>query len=79
MVLNISHDDKKKYQELRKSKKLRARKKRTTVLSESTMKNVLDRIKVQSPKMAEEDIQIDEHVKMNDNWMRTGPYRPKSK
>ena len=30
-------------------------------------------------KSAEEDIEIDEHLKMNDNFLRTGPYKPKKK
>ncbi len=30
-------------------------------------------------KTVEEDIEMDEHLKMNDNFMRTGPYKPKEK
>lgn len=30
-------------------------------------------------KSVEEDIEIDEHLKMNDNFLRTGPYKPKKK
>ena len=30
-------------------------------------------------KSVEEDITIDEHLKMNDNFLRTGPYKPKKK
>ena len=31
------------------------------------------------PKSKPEDITIDEHLKMNDNFLRTGPYKPKKK
>ena len=30
-------------------------------------------------KGVDEDIAIDEHLKMNDNFLRTGPYKPKKK
>jgi len=33
----------------------------------------------QRTKEVDEDIIIDEHVKMNDNFLRTGPYKPKKK
>ncbi len=33
----------------------------------------------QRTKAVDEDITIDEHLKMNDNFLRTGPYKPKKK
>ena len=30
-------------------------------------------------KTAEEEIEMDEHIKMSDVYMRTGPYKPKKK
>ena len=30
-------------------------------------------------KEVDDDITIDEHLKMNDNFLRTGPYKPKKK
>ena len=30
-------------------------------------------------KSVDEDITIDEHLKMNDNYLRTGPYKPMKK
>ena len=29
--------------------------------------------------LVEEDIEMDEHIKMSDIYMRTGPYKPKNK
>ena len=80
MVLNISHEDKKKYEESLKPKKLRVRKRRATTMS-SKLKEQAFRKFANGPKSksVDEDITIDEHLKMNDNFMRTGPYKPKQK
>ena len=80
MVLNISHEDKKKYKESLKPKKVRLRTKRTTTMSDK-LKNQAFKKFSDAPKSKEidEDITIDEHLKMNDNFLRTGPYKPKKK
>ena len=80
MVLNISHDDKKKYKESLKAKTLSARKKRTTTMSNKLKDHAFKKFD-NSPKTksVDEDITIDEHLKMNDNFLRTGPYKPKKK
>jgi len=80
MVLNISHEDKKKYKESLKPKIVRVRTKRTTKMSDK-LKNRAFKKFGDDPKSkeADEDITIDEHLKMNDNFLRTGPYKPKRK
>ena len=80
MVLNISHEDKRKYKESLKPKKARVRQKRTTTMSEK-LKNKAFKKFDNDPKSksVDEDITIDEHLKMNDNFLRTGPYKPKKK
>ena len=81
MVLNISHEDKKKYKENLKPKTVRVRTKRTTTMSDKlktrSFKKFLN--DPQRTKEVDEDITIDEHLKMNDNFLRTGPYKPKKK
>ncbi|UCD11842.1 MAG: hypothetical protein JSU88_01770 [Nitrospinaceae bacterium] len=82
MILNISHDDKRKYRENLKKDKTRARTNRSRLLSSKIKDEAfkkLDALTVDAKTGKTSDIQIDEHVKMNDNFMRTGPYRPKKK
>ena len=80
MVINISHKDKAKYQESLKIKKTRARKNRTVLLSDKTKnKAIKDFDEMCSSDVKAKDIRIDDHFKMNDNYMRTGPYQPKKK
>lgn len=80
MVISISHEDKRRYHESLKPKKIKARKKRMTIMSDKmkdqSFKQFADHPKSKS---VEEDIQIDEHLKMNDNFLRTGPYKPMKK
>jgi len=80
MVLNISHEDKRKYRESIKPKKTRVRKKRLATMSDK-LKNKAFKKFDNDPKSksVDEDITIDEHLKMNDNFLRTGPYKPKKK
>ena len=80
MVLNISHEDKRKYKESLKPKKARVRKRRMTTMSDK-LKNRAFKKFGDDPKSKEvdDDITIDEHLKMNDNFLRTGPYKPKKK
>jgi hypothetical protein len=80
MVLNISHSDKKKYLESRKKKKIKPRVRRTSTLSQKVKADAFKQFEAfDTNKTAEESISIDEHVKMNDNFMRTGPYKAKKK
>ena len=80
MVLNISHEDKRKYRDSIKPKKAGVRKKRLATMSDK-LKNQAFKKFGNDPKSksADEDITIDEHLKMNDNFLRTGPYKPKKK
>jgi hypothetical protein len=80
MVLNMSHEDKKKYQKSFGKKKTRARKQRSLILSDKTKNLLSKKFDDGHPEGKEQDApQIDVHMKMNDNYLRTGPYKPKSK
>ena len=80
MVLNISHEDKKKYKESLKSEKVRVRTNRTTTMSDKIKNRAFKKFSGDpKSKGVDEDITVDEHLKMNDNFMRTGPYKPKKK
>ena len=80
MVLNISHEDKKKYRESIKPKKARVRKKRLATMSDKLKDQAFKKFDGDpKSKSVDEDITIDEHLKMNDNFLRTGPYKPKKK
>ncbi len=80
MVMSMSHEDKKKYKESIKPKTVRVRTKRTTTMSDK-LKNRAFKKFDEEPKNTgvDEEIIIDEHLKMNDNFLRTGPYKPKKK
>lgn len=80
MVLNISHADKVKYREALKPKKARQRKNRSRLLSKKSKDAVFKQFAGSEIDSAiRDDVELDEHVKMNDNYMRTGPYLPKKK
>lgn len=79
MVLNISHEDKEKYKERMKNRKTRVRSKRASLLSEKTKNKAFKDFGEMGDTQLGKDVVIDEHMKMNDNFMRTGPYRPKKK
>jgi len=79
MVINISHDDKLKYKQGLKKDKTRARTSRTRLLSDKTKNEAFKELGAFTADSRTSDVQIDEHMKMNDNYMRTGPYRPKKK
>lgn len=80
MVLNMSHSDKKKYEDGRKPRKTRARVNRTAILSSTTMKKAFKQFEeLDEANVRETEVSVDEHLKMNDNWMRTGPYKAKKK
>ncbi len=80
MVIGMSREDLQKLKDDRDVKKVGNRKSRTAVLSDKTKTKVLKKFEETSPARAkDEDILIDEHLKMNDTYMRTGKYVPKSK
>ncbi len=80
MILNMSHEDKKKYKEAFEKRKTRVRTKRSSILSNKTKNLLSKKFDDGHPDGKTQDApQIDEHVKMNDNYLRTGPYKPKKK
>jgi hypothetical protein len=79
MVLNISHADKEKYRKLIEERKPRVRKKRTSLLSDKSKNKAFEQYAKMTGNEEKTDPEIDTHLKMNDNFMRTGPYRPKKK
>jgi hypothetical protein len=79
MVLNISHLDKEKYKKLVADRKPKARKKRASLLSDKTKDKAFKMYDKMIGNEVKSEPEIDAHVKMNDNFMRTGPYSPKKK
>ena len=80
MILNMSHEDKKRYKKTFSEPKTSNRKKRSTILSDKTKNLLSKKFDDGHPEGKEQDApQIDPHVKMNDNYLRTGPYKPKKK
>jgi hypothetical protein len=79
MVINISHEDKKKYNEGLKKDKTRVRTNRTRLVSGKIKNEAFKQLNELTADPKNNDVQIDEHMKMNDNYMRTGPYKPKKK
>jgi hypothetical protein len=80
MTLAMSHEDKKKYNETFGKKTTRVRKQRSLILSDKTKNLLSKKFEDGHPDGKDEAApQIDAHVKMNDNYLRTGPYKPKSK
>ncbi len=79
MVINISHSDREKYKKLRENRKTRVRTKRTSLLSDKSKSKAFKLYDKMTGNQAKSDPEIDAHVKMNDNFMRTGPYRPRKK
>jgi hypothetical protein len=79
MILNMSHEDKKKYDEGLKNKKNRVRKSRSSLLSDKAKIAAFKQFDRMTTSDMKKEVQVDTHVKMNDNFMRTGPYRPKKK
>jgi len=80
MVLNISHADKAKYKEKLKQRKTSVRKSRATKMSAKLKAHAFKQFDAHpKSKTAEEEIEMDEHIKMSDVYMRTGPYKPKKK
>jgi hypothetical protein len=84
MVIDgLSSREIKKLREIQTRRPARTRKTRATMMSDKTTKKVLKKFDVDhepDTKINDEvNINIDEHVKMNDSYMRTGWYVPKKK
>ncbi len=82
MVIDgLSRREIKALREAQSRRPLGSRKKRSTVLSDKTMKKVFKKFdQDHDPDTPlSEGVSVDEHVKMNDSYMRTGWYVPKKK
>jgi len=79
MVISISHADKAKYKKLRENRKTRVRTNRTALLSDKSKDKAFKKYNKMTGNQEKSEPEIDPHVKMIDNFMRTGPYRPKKK
>lgn len=77
----MSHEDLKKLRAGRKKKEdVQPRKRRATVLSNKSKKKALAQFEKNDTGNAKnKNVVIDPHVKMNDNYMRTGWYKPNKK
>tara|TARA_B100000686_G_scaffold354387_1_gene464351 strand:+ start:782 stop:1030 length:249 start_codon:yes stop_codon:yes gene_type:complete len=76
MIIGMSHEDLKKLKAGRKAKEdVRPRKKRTTTISVKVKEKAFKNLKEKGGELATK-ISVDPHVKMNDNYMRTGWYKP---
>jgi len=80
MVLNISHEDKKKYKKQIAQGKISPRKSRTSTLSTKAKSEAFKKFAIATKdESMDKEILIDEHLKMNDSYQRTGWYVPKKK
>lgn len=82
MVIDgLSSKEIKKLREKQNRRPTRTRKKRSTVMSDKTTKKVLKKFDDdhEPDTKITDNVSIDEHVKMNDSYMRTGWYVPKKK
>lgn len=81
VIGGLSSRDLKKLKDDQNRRLTATRKKRSTRLTEKTMKKVFKKFDQDHEPDAyiNDDVNIDEHVKMNDSYMRTGWYVPKKK
>ena len=80
MIIGMSHRDLDRLKESRKKKSVTPRKKRTTVLSRNTKNKSFKKLeKMDIGQCKDSNVNIDESVKMNGDFMRTGWYVPKKK
>jgi hypothetical protein len=80
MIIGMTHRDLDRLKEGRKKKAITPRKKRTAVLSQKTKSNSFKKLeKMDTGQCKDNNINIDESVKMNGDFMRTGWYVPKKK
>ena len=75
MIIGMSHEDLKKLKAGRTKSNVRPRKKRTTTLSVKVKEKAFKDLKEKGGELTSK-ISVDPHVKMNDNYMRTGWYKP---
>lgn len=75
MTISMNHRDLEKLRAERKKKVTSSRKKRSSLLSEKAKTKMMKKFDQDH----EGEYNIDEHVKMNDSYMRTGLYVPKKK
>ena len=80
MIINISPEDKKKYKKQLAKKRVSNRKNRPITLSVKAKNKALKNFdKAATEEVRNKDVNVDEHMKMNDSYMRTGWYVPKEK
>ncbi len=80
MIIGMSHRDLDRLKESRKKKAVTPRKKRTAVLSKKTKDQSYKNLeKMDIGQCKDNNVNIDESVKMNGDFMRTGWYVPKKK
>lgn len=80
MIIGMSHRDLDRLRDSRKKKNVTPRKKRTAVLSEKTKNKSFKKLdKMDIGQCKDNKVNIDESVKMNGDFMRTGWYVPKKK
>ncbi len=81
MTISMTQRELDKLRANRKIKVNSSRKKRTSLLSDKSKGKMFKKFdKVHEPETTvSNDVNIDEHVKMNDSYMRTGLYVPRKK
>ncbi len=80
MIIGMSHRDLDRLRDSRKKKSVTPRKKRTAVLSKKTKNKTFKKLdKMDTAQCKDNKVTIDESVKMNGDFMRTGWYVPKKK
>lgn len=81
MTISMNHKDLEKLRQERRRKVNSSRRNRSSLLTDKTMKKVLKQFDEEHDprhKLSDE-VTLDEHVKLNDSYMRTGWYVPKKK
>ena len=78
MIIGMSHEDLKKLKDARKKKdNVKPRKQRAKFLSKKGKEKALEQFEKNDTGNAKnKNIVVDPHLKMNDNYMRTGWYKP---
>ena len=80
MIIGMSHEDLKKLRNQNKKSKPKRRVRRAVVLSDKTKKQAFKNFeKADIAENKDQKVVIDEHVKLNDSFLRTGWYVPKKK
>lgn len=81
MTISMNHRELEKLRADRKKKISSSRKKRSTLLSDKSKNKMFKKFDQdhEPETKVSNDVNIDEHLKMNDSYMRTGLYVPKKK